>query len=71
MQPYEPTRTLRSAKQNFLSVPVMRLKTYGNQSFQCVAATLWNTQPDNLRKLTDKKLFKGLLKTHISSLAFN
>ena len=65
LQPYEPTRTLSSAHQNFLSVPVMRLKTYGNRSFQSVAPTLWNTLPDNLRKLTDNKLFKSLLKTHV------
>ena len=71
LQPYEPTRTLRSANQNFLSVPVMRLKTYGNRSFQSVAPTLWNALPDDLRKLKDKNLFKGLLKKHMFSLAFN
>ena len=65
LQPYEPTRALRSANQNFLSVPVMRWKTYGKRSFQSVAPTLWSTLPDNLRKLTDKKLFKGLLKKHM------
>ena len=71
LQPYEPTRTLPSANQNFLSVPVMRLKTYGNRSFQSVAPTLWNALPDDLRKLKDKNLFKGLLKKHMFSLAFN
>ena len=33
LQPYNPSRTLRSASQNLLMVPKTRTATYGNKSF--------------------------------------
>ncbi|KAJ8045610.1 hypothetical protein HOLleu_08649 [Holothuria leucospilota] len=68
--PYIPTRPLRSSCKSYLSVPKLRLKTYGCRSFQYCASSLWNSLPDDLRACSQLSVFKGLLKTHLFNTAY-
>ena len=62
LQPYQPTRLLRSAGQNLLVVP-STTTAYGDKSFRMVAAKLWNGLPSSLRCATQLQSFKSGLKT--------
>ena len=59
-----PTRTLRSRKENFLVTRKSRTKTYGDRTFSSQAPTIWNALPHELRNETDFIKFKKQLKTH-------
>ena len=67
---YIPTRALRSSNKSFLTLPKLRLKTYGCRSFQYSASILWNNLPDDIRTCSELSVFKGLLKTHLFSIAY-
>jgi hypothetical protein len=58
-------RPLRSEKLDLLKVPVTRLKTYGDRSFQYAAAVEWNKLPLDVRNSPSVACFKTNLKTHL------
>ena len=45
LQPYTPTRQLRSSSKNLLVTPKSNLKFYGDRSFQVAAPRLWSGTP--------------------------
>ena len=47
LQPYTPTRQLRSSSKNLLVTPKSNLKFYGDRSFQVAAPRLWNSLTDD------------------------
>ena len=49
VQPYVPTRSLRSEDGNLCSVPRSRLKTYGDRAFAVSGPTCWNALLATLR----------------------
>ena len=63
-------RTLRSSSQEYLTVPVTKLKTYGDRAFSAAAPKLWNQLPIELRKSASVELFKKKLKTFLFKLAY-
>lgn len=69
LQPYIPTRTLRSGDQNLLMVPRTNL-LYGKRAFSVAAPTLWNAMPETIRASKSLQGFKKLLKTHLYNVAF-
>ncbi len=71
LNPYIPTRTLRSSASNLLVTPPARTVSYGEGRFAYVALATWNSLPQKLRhtSLTLAK-FKSLLKTHLFCSAF-
>lgn len=71
IHPYHPTRALRSADTNLLSVPRVKLKTFGHRSFHHASPTLWNQLPVELRKSSTLLIFKKRLKTHLFNIAYS
>ena len=67
---YQPTRTLRSADRQMLTVPKTRLKTYGDRAFAKSAPTLWNRLPENVKSATSVCTFKSALKRHLFHVAY-
>jgi hypothetical protein len=65
IEPYCPSRTLRSSDQLLLKVPKTRLKSYGDRSFSKASPTLWNALPCNIRSCDTLDNFKSTLKTHL------
>ena len=51
LQPYTPTRQLRSSSKNLLVTPKSNLKFYGDRSFQVAAPRLWNSLTDDIRSI--------------------
>ena len=70
IQPYTPTRALRSVDQNLLTLPHTRFRTRGDRSFQAVAPRLWNDLPLSLRSMESVDSFKKQLKTYLFAHAF-
>ena len=68
---YTPSRTLRSANRNLLTVKSFKLKTYGGRSFVHVAPTIWNCFPDELRTVSCLTTFKKGLKTILFTDAYS
>jgi len=71
IEEYIPTRTLRSASQSLLKVPLSRTSTYGSRSFRVTAPQLWNALPDQLKLAPTLGTFKKHLKTYLFKKAFN
>lgn len=71
LQPYIPSRSLRSTNFNLLQVPRTRLKTRGDRAFSVVGPKLWNDLPFHIRTAPTLSVFKSTLKTYLFSLAFN
>jgi hypothetical protein len=67
---YQPRRTLRSMDSVTLVVPRGRTSTFGERTFQCSAAKLWNALPAHIRESKTLNSFKKLLKTHLFSSHF-
>ena len=65
-----PGRSLRSANQQLLSVPVTHLKTYGDRTFAYAAAHMWNSLPLTIKSSSDVESFKSCLKTHLFKIAY-
>ena len=68
--PYLPTRNLRSADLHLLVVPRYNLEGYGKRAFSVSGPTLWNSLPENMRKIDNLTKFKTLLKTHLFKVAY-
>ena len=65
VQPYVPTRNLRSSSRNLLEVPSVKLVSYGQRSFSFVAPMLWNPFPDYIRGSDSLSKFKTDIKTYL------
>ena len=70
LQPYLPSRTLRSATKNLLVAPPTNLVKYGERSFSYADPKLWNKLPDNIRDSKDLTTFKSKLKTFLFRTVF-
>ena len=67
-----PSRGLRSeSNYRFLQVPRMKLKTFVARSFRVAGPALWNSIPDELRRINDPKVFRKSIKTFLFKKAFN
>jgi len=64
-----PTRSLRSANTNLLSVPRVRT-TFASRRFSIAAPTVWNSLPSSIRSSTSADTFRRLLKTHCFQQAY-
>ena len=64
------TRSLRSNSQQLLTVPKIRLKSYGERSFQFVAAIEWNKLPLSIKECSSVSVFKTRLKTYLFERRF-
>ena len=71
LEPYEPTRCLRSGQQRLLKVPPTKLRTFGDRAFCFIAPKLWNKLPIHLRTITSLEVFKHELKTHLFMEHYN
>ena len=50
LEPYAPTRNLRSFSKILLKVPPVKPVSYGRWCFSFAAPSLWNSLPDNIRQ---------------------
>ena len=64
LNPYVPTRNLRSLDKSLLTVPDIR-SANGRRSFAYAAPTIWNSLPLMLRLSPTLALFLSGLKTHL------
>ena len=71
LQPYTPTRQLRSSSKNLLVTPKSKLKFYGDRSFQVAAPRLWNSLTDDIRLIQNLDVFKNKIKTLLFREAFS
>ena len=65
----EPPRALR--QRSLLVVPRTRTVTYGRRIFKSAAANLWNSLPEDLKKMNSIINFKKHLKTFLFKKAFS
>ena len=56
--------SLRSSGQELLTVPLAKLKTYGDRAFSIAAPRQWNNVPFSIRKSPSIAIFKRHLKTY-------
>ena len=63
LQPYRPSRSLRSASKRLLMIPSAKLKKYGCRSFSFAAPTIWNSLPEPIRNHDDISKCKTSIKT--------
>ena len=50
LQPYKPSRTLRSKDSSLLVVPRLSLNTFGKRSFSVFGPATWNSLPVHVRQ---------------------
>ena len=65
LEPYVPTRQLRSTNLNLIRARSFKTKNWGGRSFTSFAQNLWNSLPQSLRNVTDEVEFRRKLKTHL------
>ena len=71
LQPYKPSRSLRSSSKRLLTIPSAKLKKYGCRSFSSAAPTIWNSLPEPIRNHDDISKFKTYIKTFLCKEHFN
>lgn len=71
LQPYRPTRSLRSSSQNMLSIPKSNTVNYGDRAFSICAPKLWNSLPCHLRNANSIFSFKSQLKTFLFQAVYD
>ena len=57
-------------EQELLTVPLAKLKTYGDRAFSIAASRQWNTLPLSIRKSPSIAIFKRHLKTYLFKEAY-
>ena len=63
---YIPQCTLRSSAMTLVAVPkAPNTKTYGQRAFAIHAPALWNSIPEDLRKIDNFNTFKRSIKTFL------
>ena len=70
IEPYTPSRNLRSASGHYLKQNTAKFKTLGDRSFAVTAPSVWNSLPLNIRQSDSLDIFKRLLKTYYFNLCF-
>ena len=65
IEPYSPSRTLRSSSKIMLRNPPISKSCYGQRSFSSAAPKIWNKLPTHVRSATSLSQFKSGLKTHL------
>ncbi|KAL3051724.1 hypothetical protein OYC64_001872 [Pagothenia borchgrevinki] len=70
LQPYTPSRQLRSSDKGLLSIQRSKLKSFGNRAFSVAAPTLWNSLSSAIRNADSLDTFKQQLKHHLFTQAF-
>lgn len=70
LQPYHPSRTLRSASDRQLVIPKIKLKHFGERAFSWAAPKLWNSLPPSIRNSSSLLIFQTNLKTYLFTLAY-
>ena len=70
LQPYQPSRSLRSGNLHLLHVPRSKTVTYGDRRFGAAAPKQWNDLPLKIRDAKTIDSFKSNLKTHLFKKAF-
>ena len=68
---YEPPRKLWSTGQVLLVVPKIRTDKDGGRAFTHTAPFLYDSLPTEICQATSLNVFKGKLKTHLFSIAYN
>jgi len=63
LQQYQPTRSLRSGRQNLLALPTLSSE-FGRRAFSCCSPSVWNKLPLSVRSLNSFNSFRSYLKTH-------
>ena len=71
LEPYVPTRNLRSSSKNLLKVPSVKLVSYGHRCFSFVSPSLWNSLPNNIRESGSLSDFKTCIKTYLFNKFYN
>ena len=71
LKKYEPLRTLRSANDNKLVVPVRYMKSFGERAFSSQVPRVWNKLPSVLKNCNSLVSFKKQLKTLLFKEAYN
>jgi hypothetical protein len=71
IEPYVPSRNLRSSHQNVLKVPFTNSSLVISRAFSVNGPRLWNELPGDVRSATSLDSFKAKLKTHLFSEFFN
>ena len=64
LQPYTPTRQLRSSSKHLLVTPKSNLTFYGDRSFQVAEPRLWNSLSDDIRSIQNRDVFKIIRLKH-------
>ena len=70
LQPYTPTRQVRSSSKNLLVTPKSNLKFYRDRSFQVAAPRLWNSLTNDIRSIQNLDVFNNKIKTLLFREAF-
>ena len=65
LETYVPIRSLRSATQGLLVVPISFTSTDGDRAFSVAAPKLWNNLPANIGTTSALESFKRKLKIHL------
>ena len=71
LEPYVPTRNLRSSSKSLLKVPSAKLVSYGHRCFSFVAPRLWNSLPTNITESCSLLDFKTCIKTYLFNKSYN
>ena len=71
VEPYTPTRNLRSASGNYITTKTAKFKSLGDRSFEVTAPSVWNSLPLEIRQSNSLEMFKRLLKTHYFNISFS
>ena len=62
LQPYVPSRNLRSSSKNLLIKPRFKLNSYGKHAFSITAPEQWNKLPEDIKSASSIDCFKNKLK---------
>lgn len=65
LQPYVPTRDLRSQNDNLLNVPFTNSNLIMTRAFSFYGPRLWNELPHDIKSSSSLNVFKRKLKTHL------
>jgi len=66
LNPYRPSRSLRSANRNLLLIP-SHTTNFSRRAFSFAACTVWNKLPTGIRESNTLHIFKHRLKTLFTS----
>ena len=70
LEPYKPTRSLRSGNKKLLKIQPYKLKSYGYRAFSVCAPQLWNALPLEIKECKSVLRFKKALKTYLFKKTF-